>query len=37
MITVTDPRFVLDETGTKVAVVLPIDVYEQLEIGRAHV
>lgn len=26
----TEPHFVLDETGTKVAVVLPIDVYEQL-------
>ena len=28
--TLTEPRFVLDETGTKVAVVLPIDVYEEL-------
>jgi hypothetical protein len=26
----TEPHFVLDETGTKVAVVLPIDVYEEL-------
>ena len=26
----TEPRFVRDETGTKVAVVLPIDVYEEL-------
>ena len=26
----TEPRFVVDETGTKVAVVLPIDVYEEL-------
>ena len=25
-----EPHFVLDETGTKVAVVLPIDVYEEL-------
>ena len=28
--TLTEPRFVLDETGNKVAVVLPIDVYEEL-------
>ena len=26
----TEPRFVLDETGNRVAVVLPIDVYEEL-------
>ncbi len=26
----TEPRFVLDEAGNKVAVVLPIDVYEEL-------
>ena len=28
--TSTEPRFVLDETGNKVAVVLPIDLYEEL-------
>ena len=28
--TLTEPRFVLDEAGNKVAVVLPIDVYEEL-------
>lgn len=28
--TLTGPRFVLDEAGNKVAVVLPIDVYEEL-------
>ena len=27
--TLTEPRFVLDETGNKVAVVLPIDFYEE--------
>ena len=28
--TLTEPRFVLDEAGNKVAVVLPIDIYEEL-------
>ena len=28
--TLTEPRFVCDETGNKVAVVLPIDLYEEL-------
>ena len=28
--TLTEPRFVCDETGNKVAVVLPIDLYEEV-------
>ena len=28
--TLTEPRFVCDETGNKVTVVLPIDLYEEL-------
>ena len=28
--TLTEPRFVCDETGNKVAVVLPINLYEEL-------
>ena len=29
-VTLTAPQFVCDETGNKVAVVLPIDLYEEL-------
>ena len=28
--TLTEPRFVCDKTGNKLAVVLPIDLYEEL-------